>query len=126
MSYGRRTILILHRCPLECRLEYSSKNWSCRIFLRIERDTATGAPLDRVVEYQFGSTITDPSEVENALRRAQRALLRPTLDHRLFLNDQDLSISDPPALSFTSNCVCMHITGPDVPDLFFYDLPGMC
>lgn len=86
----------------------------------------TGAPLDIVMERQFGPIITNSSEVEGVLRRAQRALLRPTLDYKLFLNDQDLNISDPPALSFTSNCVCMHITGPDVPDLYFYDLPGMC
>ncbi|KAF8524910.1 P-loop containing nucleoside triphosphate hydrolase protein, partial [Hysterangium stoloniferum] len=112
------------RCPLECRLEYSTKNWSCRVFLRFERDTQ-GNALEKVQEYEFGPVITDKSEVAAILRRAQRAILRPALDHNLFLQDKDLAIKECPPLSFSSNCVCMRITGPDVPDLYFFDLPGV-
>ncbi|KAF8589012.1 hypothetical protein K439DRAFT_1333756 [Ramaria rubella] len=112
------------RCPLECRLEYSTDAWSCRIFLRFERDVF-GNPLENVVEHDFGPLLTDKNAVEAVLRRAQRAILRPGLDHTLFLRDKDLAIKEPPSLSFSSNCVCMRITGPDVPDLYFYDLPGV-
>ena len=108
---------------MECRLEYSTSRWSCRVFLRIERD-ALGNPLDRVDERDFGPLLTDKSAVEPLLRRAQRAILRPTLDHKLFLRDRDLTITEAPPQSFSHNCVCMRIRGPDVPDLYFYDLPG--
>ena len=116
--------LLSPRCPLECRLEYSTSGWSCRVFLRFERD-ALGNPLENVVERDFGPILTDKGAVEAVLRRAQRAILRPALDHKLFLRDRDLGIKEHPSLSFSSNCVCMRITGPDVPDLYFYDLPGM-
>jgi hypothetical protein len=112
------------RCPLECRLEYTTNDWSCQVFLRFERD-ALGDPLENVVEHDFGPILTDKNAVEAVLRRAQRAILRPSLDHKLFLGDRDLKIKDHPSLSFSSNCVCMRITGPDVPDLYFYDLPGL-
>jgi len=111
------------RCPLECRLEYSPDKWSCRVFLRFERGSE-GEALEQVKEIDFGGIITDKTEVEVRLRRAQRAILRPSLESELFLRDEDLSIKEPPPLSFSSNCVCMRITGPDVPDLYFFDLPG--
>lgn len=94
------------------------------MFLRFERDALDNA-LENVVEHDFGPILTEKTAVESVLRRAQRAILRPALDHKLFLRDRDLSIKEHPALSFSSNCVCMRITGPDVPDLYFYDLPGV-
>ncbi|KIJ25994.1 hypothetical protein M422DRAFT_192801, partial [Sphaerobolus stellatus SS14] len=112
------------RCPLECRLEYSPEKWSCQVFLRFECDT-DGRPLDQVKEINFGPIITDKSGVELRLRRAQRAILRPSLESELFLRDDDLAIIEPPPLSFSRNCVCMRIMGPEVPDLYFFDLPGV-
>lgn len=109
---------------MECRLEYSTDHWSCRVFLRFERD-ALGNSLENIVEHDFGPLITDRAAVEAVLRRAQRAILRPTLDHKLFLRDKDLNYREPAPLSFSSNCVCVRIRGPDVPDLYFYDLPGV-
>ncbi|EJD36453.1 hypothetical protein AURDEDRAFT_174504 [Auricularia subglabra TFB-10046 SS5] len=107
------------RCPMECRLEFAaSSKWTCRVSLRI-RDG------DSLQEYPFGPDLTDPDEVENRLRQAQRALLRPTLQHDAFLDDSDLQIRAGNAMSFTDDCVCVHIRGPDVTDLHFYDLPGI-
>ena len=61
------------RCPLECRPEYSTSSWSWRVFLRFERD-ALGSPIGKRL-------LSIKGAVEAVLSRAQRATLRPTLDH---------------------------------------------
>ncbi|KZS95232.1 hypothetical protein SISNIDRAFT_484101 [Sistotremastrum niveocremeum HHB9708] len=111
------------RCPMECRLGRAPQ-WSCDIHLRLAFDT-NGVPLKEVNEVTFGSTLFDPADVEKQLRRAQRAILRPDIDLQNFLNDDDLTIAGKKPLSFSHNCVCLRVTGPKIPDLFFYDLPGI-
>jgi hypothetical protein len=76
-------------------------------------------------EVPFGPTLYNKREVEQVLRRAQRAILRPTLDASVFLDDSDLNVPGHPALTFSANCVCIRVAGPEVPDLYFYDLPGV-
>jgi hypothetical protein len=108
---------------MECRLQ-NAPAWSCTIVLRFLEDSS-GRPLDQMREVPFGPTLYDKAEVEKVLRRAQRAILRPTLIHpSVFLNDSDLTTSGHPALTFSANCVCLRVAGPEVPDLYFYDLPG--
>ncbi|KAG8958379.1 hypothetical protein FRC03_009190 [Tulasnella sp. 419] len=111
------------RCPMECRLQHAEK-WSCKISLRFHVDSE-GRSLDDVHEKTFGPTIYDKNEVAKVLRRAQRAILRPMLDHNLFLDDSDLGTPGFPPQSFSANTVCIKVAGPDVPDLYFYDLPGI-
>ncbi|KAG8898577.1 hypothetical protein FRB99_007343 [Tulasnella sp. 403] len=104
--------------------------------LSLPRDTGTctrlrfhvdssGRPLMDIREVAFGDTLYDKREVVRMIRRAQRAILRPTLDASVFLDDSDLGVLGHPAQSFSANCVCIHVTGPQVPDLYFYDLPGI-
>ncbi|KAG8960370.1 hypothetical protein FRC03_006609 [Tulasnella sp. 419] len=107
------------RCPMECRLEKANK-WSCKITLRFW-DELTGTLRS---ECPFGGTIYDKGEVEPMLRRAQRAVLRTGTAVNLFLNDDDLKIPGN-IMSFTKNCVSIRVSGPDVPELLFYDLPGL-
>ncbi|KAG9014026.1 hypothetical protein FRB94_000223 [Tulasnella sp. JGI-2019a] len=111
------------RCPTECRLKYGP-SWACTVTLRFHVDTE-GKPLQEVREVAFSPTLTDKDEVEKILRRAQRAILRSTLDPTLFLNDEDLRITGHPAQTFSQNCICIRVSGPQVPDLYFYDLPGI-
>ncbi|KAG8898578.1 hypothetical protein FRB99_007344 [Tulasnella sp. 403] len=111
------------RCPMECKLQQGPL-WSCSIMLRFHVDSA-GRPLMDIREVVFGDTLYDKREVVRMIRRAQRAILRPTLDASVFLDDSDLDVAGHPAQSFSANCVCMHVTGPQVPDLYFYDLPGI-
>ncbi|KZV86782.1 hypothetical protein EXIGLDRAFT_680607 [Exidia glandulosa HHB12029] len=108
------------RCPMECRLEYNdSAPWTCRVSLRIQDG-------DSAEEVPFGDVLTNPDDVERRIRQAQRALLRPSLEAHTFLDDSDLNLrGGGDTLSFTDNCVCVHIRGPDVTDLHFYDLPGI-
>ena len=108
---------------MECRLQ-SAPSWSCDIILRFHFD-ASGVPLAEPKDYKFGDTIFDPNQVEDKLRRAQSAILNPGVDHACFLQEtiQDVgSLKD--GLSFSYNVVCLRVSGPNVPDLYFYDLPG--
>lgn len=74
----------------------------------------------------FGSVITDKSHVEERIRRAQRAILNPSTTPDTFLSGPD---GEPdgrrPELSFSKNCVCLELSGPDLADLSFCDLPGI-
>ena len=71
----------------------------------------------------FGDTIYDQSQVEERIRRAQKAILNPSRSSKDFLNneEEDDLISE---LSFSTNCVSLQISGPEVADLSFCDLPG--
>ena len=70
----------------------------------------------------FGDTIYDQSQVEERIRQAQKAILNPSKSSKDFLNnEEDDLISE---LSFSTNCVSLQISGPEVADLSFCDLPG--
>jgi len=107
---------------MEVRLEHDPKEpWTCTVSLRIR--SSSGQQRD----VSFGDVLTNPDDVEQRLRRAQRAVLRPDLNPKLFLDDSDRAFegnNSQAPLAFTDNCVCIHIRGPEVTDLHFYDLPG--
>lgn len=107
---------------MECRLQQASL-WSCKIKLRFQY-SALGQPLNDMREVDFGDILYDKRQVGQMLRRAQRAILRPTLNPADFLDDTDLEKDGHPPLTFSKNCVCINVSGPNVPDLYFYDLPG--
>ena len=71
----------------------------------------------------FGPLIEDKEFVEERIRRAQRAILNPSDSFEVFLSGPD---EDPPhrELTFSKNCVSLDISGPDLTDLSFCDLPG--
>ena len=71
----------------------------------------------------FGPVIEDKQFVEERIRRAQRAILSPSENHETFLSGPD---EDPThrELTFSKNCVSLDISGPDLTDLSFCDLPG--
>ncbi|KAF8623386.1 hypothetical protein AX17_007424 [Amanita inopinata Kibby_2008] len=111
------------RCPTECRLSQMNKPWQCIVSLRFITD-AHGQPLGQARNEIFGPVITKKSEVEERIRRAQRAVLNPSKPRRDFLDGEDADIFGP-ELSFSNNCVSLQISGPDVADLSFCDLPGL-
>jgi hypothetical protein len=69
----------------------------------------------------FGDTILDKAEVEDRIRRAQRAILCPTKAAHTFLTEDD---SGPTEISFSTNYISLQISGPEIADLSFVDLPG--
>lgn len=82
-------------------------------------------------ENTFGTPLTDPENVELAIRRAQLALLNPSVNALRFLtyNIPDKDVEKPLGsvgqLSFSKNVVVVEISGANVPDLTLIDLPGI-
>ncbi|GBE86763.1 P-loop containing nucleoside triphosphate hydrolase protein [Sparassis latifolia] len=119
------------RCPMECRLSSSSGSWFCQISIRWEFND-DGRRKDEVHEVPFGQLITDKNKVELMLRRAQAAVLNPTIPCSRFLTmsadelKEDFAANGLKAsLPFSKNVVCIDLTGPELTDLSFVDLPGI-
>ncbi|KAI0753564.1 P-loop containing nucleoside triphosphate hydrolase protein [Daedaleopsis nitida] len=108
------------RCPTECRLAYSAEPWKCIVSLRYLTDR-DGRPLGVPRNEPFGDVIFDKDEVEDRIRRAQRAILNPSTEADFFLTDE----TDLHELTFSTNIVSLQISGEDVQDLSFCDLPGL-
>ncbi|KAI0042654.1 hypothetical protein FA95DRAFT_1525197 [Auriscalpium vulgare] len=113
------------RCPIECRLMKSDEPWTCRVSLRF----ATDSDLRRqggATSVPFGEPIMEAhkDEIEDRVRRAQRAVLTPSVPLEDFVDKNEAYF---PAIerSFTENIVCLEISGSDVADLAFVDLPGL-
>ncbi|KAH7908274.1 P-loop containing nucleoside triphosphate hydrolase protein [Hygrophoropsis aurantiaca] len=116
-----RAIGTCTRCPTECKLSFSEEPWRCVVKLLITTD-ADGKPRD-VYNEPFGPEITDKAEVEERIRRAQRAILNPNTKPRQYLEDDETDRRT--QVSFSKNRVTLEISGPDVADLSFIDLPGL-
>jgi hypothetical protein len=115
-------LLGLRRCPTECKLSYSPDKWKCLVTLRFIED-GQGQNIGQAKTVPFGEPILEKSQVEERIRRAQRAILNPSTDHVHFLEGLDV---DPPRReqTFSRNCVSLQISGSEVADLSFVDLPG--
>lgn len=72
----------------------------------------------------FGLVINEKDQVEERIRRAQRAILRPSKSPDEFLSGPDEE-TDVPEFTFSKNCVSLEISGPELTDLSFCDLPGI-
>ncbi|KZT66610.1 hypothetical protein DAEQUDRAFT_695305 [Daedalea quercina L-15889] len=117
------------RCPMECRLSSSSEPWRCQVSIRWEFDQQSKR-CDKVREETFGGIITNKTDVELMLRRAQAAVLNPGVPMAKFLTMSVDSLDDAGAaqakrLAFSRNVVCIDLAGPDLTDLSFVDLPGI-
>ncbi|KAJ7587395.1 hypothetical protein C8J56DRAFT_1081592 [Mycena floridula] len=91
---------------------------------RIRITDLQGQTLGQVRNESFGSVIHDKATVDDRIRRAQRAILNPSIPASKFLSGDD---EDPanPELTFTPSYISLQISGPDVADLSFCDLPGI-
>lgn len=114
-----------YRCPMECTMSSDATSWSCIITLRMGVDNNDRERKPTTVP--FGQTITDRSEVEVWLRRAQTAILNPNVPSSSFYTKTVEELRNMNnALKFSRNVVCVSIKDPDATDLSFYDLPGKC
>ena len=128
------------RCPLEINLVENSETnskWTCKITLitryhheseLLERAMRT-RPLgpwiaqDRADKFVF-ATLTSKAQVEDALYRAQLAILNIGNAH----GDYKLGLTLPQdnlKVKFSPNVIQLDISGPGLPNLSFYDLPGV-
>lgn len=81
-----------------------------------------GIPIP-VRHVSFGDPITSKSLVEDCIRRAQCAILNPSKNPSKYLYED--GISEGNELSFSKNYVSLEISGKDLADLSFVDLPGL-
>ncbi|GAB1525582.1 hypothetical protein RhiTH_008745 [Rhizoctonia solani] len=110
------------RCPIECRLKRSEQAWEATVYLRFE--SGKSGYTGRTKETQFGSQMTDRSDVQERIRRAQLAILNPTIEPSEFLNAESDALY-PSSRSFSQNCVIVVLSGNELSDLNFVDLPGL-
>lgn len=128
------------RCPLEINLVESPETrsqWTCKITLitryyhdndLLERATKI-RPLgpwiaqDRTDKFHF-ATLTSKTQVEDALHRAQLAILNIGNSHEEYKLGLPLP-KDNVKVKFSPNVIQLDISGPDLPNLSFYDLPGV-
>ncbi|KAI0343435.1 hypothetical protein BDW22DRAFT_1170105 [Trametopsis cervina] len=111
------------RCPTECRLSSSNGAWKCVVSLSFTTDKH-GQPLGQARNEIFGDVIFDKSQVEDRLRRAQRAILNPGTAPSKFL-DEAYTDNGTAEVAFSHNSISLQISGQNVADLSFVDLPGM-
>ncbi|KIJ13505.1 hypothetical protein PAXINDRAFT_81017 [Paxillus involutus ATCC 200175] len=109
------------RCPTECKLSHSDSPWKCIVKLHFSTDSKGASIPVRLVP--FGDPITLKSSVEERIRRAQRAILNPSVDPKKYLHGENVSNEN--ELSFSKNYVSLEISGRDLADLSFVDLPGL-
>ena len=120
---------LFNRCPMECRLAHSDGPWQCQVKLRRNEETQDGRATREV---PFGPLLYDKAELEEMLRRAQLAILNPSLPAGDLVDFETKSLAPrekPPGsarqLAFSNDVVCLDLQGPDVTDLAFIDLPGI-
>ena len=113
-----------YRCPTECQLKHSRTPWTCKVSLQLNI-ASDGSPLASPQKIPFGQPITEKSEVTERIRRAQRAILNPSMTSDTFLLGAIPGPDVMNELPFSANRIVLHITGSDVADLNFIDLPGL-
>lgn len=138
------------RCPLHIRVSRNN-DWSCRVWLRkeysyqppngrsiTESDVTDEDPfypwrkLPVSVVHEF-KTMHEKNEIEDVLRWAQIAILNDDKSHKLFvpgsgsiaMNTPISKAADEVTAKFSPNIVALEIKGPELPDLSFYDMPGI-
>jgi hypothetical protein len=61
----------------------------------------------------FQSDLSDLNEIRRVIAEAQESILRGTS-----------AIRGVSARTFSEDCVCVFAKGPNMPNLYFYDIPG--
>lgn len=129
------------RCPTHIRSS-RSHTWECRVSL--QSDYTCGNPADRshhlspwvplgMRQTQHFRTIYDASELTETLRWAQIAILNDGEPYEQYIpGSGHTALESSIAVEmlrvrakFSPNLVALEIKGPDVPELNYYDLPGI-
>ncbi|KAK7679580.1 hypothetical protein QCA50_017290 [Cerrena zonata] len=114
------------RAPIECQLSSSEDPWACTVSVRWEF-SSDGRRLDQVKTIGVQQDIDSMADVELALRRAQHWVLNPSHDLKKIcgLNIEGLKKEYKGTLEFSRNVICLDVSGPDITNLSFVDLPGI-
>ena len=124
------------RCPMELNISESSAPWSCQVTLhkKFIYTTAKSAGatktrplgpwmLQEAEDYPF-ATVTNKKDVADMIYLAQMATLNPRNAPEKYLPGMPKS-NDQHQVKFSPNVVRLDISGPNLPNLSFYDLPGV-
>ncbi|TEY30486.1 hypothetical protein BOTCAL_0867g00010 [Botryotinia calthae] len=131
------------RCPANI-ITKPAETWSCTISLRQkfgyrkpknqikDKEATKSNPFPPWFEQELVTKefirITDKSKLENAMKWAQIALLNHNQDYDQFIPEtgaQFLSDNTTTEAEVTPNVVKVEISGPNLPTLSFFDLPGI-
>ncbi|KAF3400389.1 Interferon-induced GTP-binding protein Mx1 [Talaromyces pinophilus] len=128
------------RCPMEINLSESDQPWKCEVTLSYSYTYSTKGGLRKITKanklgpwYETAEsqdvpflTLHSKNQVQDAIKRAQLAILNPHKDPAEFLPSSSLNIDDATApVKFSPNVVRLDISAPHFPNLAFYDLPGV-
>lgn len=130
------------RCPLQITItsdESTNSSWSCSVTLlkrfdyykpgQLQYEDSRSMPFypwiqrDAPLTIPF-ATVRNKADLERVIRAAQVATLNPSVDPRLYASLTDVA-PGATAVEFSPNLICLEITGPGLPNLTFYDLPGV-
>lgn len=139
---------ICTKCPANIKTS-PSDTWSCKVSLQQYYKYVSPGPrgveskhvtktrpfppwIEQTLEVKMFKTITNKSELEEVIKWAQIALLNHDEDYRLFipgtgrraLGDFQQERESAEA-KFSPNVIFIEISGPGLPALSFYDLPGI-
>lgn len=130
------------RCPTNIRTSEAT-TWRCEVSLQITYDynpKSKSQPFPNWVERQDGGvtkpfkTTEDKDELGDILKWAQIATLNPDKDSSFFIpgtsgHARESLLRNQKGYHeqaiFSPNVISVSITGPRLPDLSFYDLPGL-
>lgn len=128
------------RCPMEINLSESDQPWKCEVTLSYSYTYSTKGGLRKITKsnklgpwYETTEpqdvpflTLHSKNQVQDAIKRAQLAILNPHKDPAEFLPSSSLNIDDATTpVKFSPNVVRLDISAPRFPNLAFYDLPGV-
>lgn len=125
------------RCPLEINLTESNEEdgeWSCNISLvrkyiydsSLSRKALGPWKLQDYPEDLPFAFLTSKDEVVDALERAQLATLNPSSSYEKYKPGSPIvGITKKHQVKFSPNIIRLNISGPGLPNLSFYDLPGV-
>ncbi|KAI1257375.1 hypothetical protein MGN70_000415 [Eutypa lata] len=139
------------RCPIHIRMSSSNgPQWSCTVSLQQDYEFQPRGRMIKITDVtdrnpfppwvqkpnrdnKIFKTIYDPAEIENVLRWAQIAILNPSNNHELYVPGEgniakDIELAEAAnqtEAQFSPNIVALEMKGTDLPDLSFYDLPGV-
>lgn len=130
------------RCPMEINLSESNptKPWTCRILLsrkymydgsrRITKLPKKSQPLGPWIEQdeeeELFAVLKDKSQVPEALKSAQLAILNPGRPSTDYIPGQALQAdANYCQVKFSPNVIRLDISAPNFPNLSFHDLPGV-
>lgn len=127
-----------YRCPFQITTTASKAydaKWSCRITLvrkyAYDPTFKAGRDISKYNRWPEQSdldvcdfkTVYNMDELEDILRRAQLAILNPHVNP-LFYATAKIDLEQKTFVGFSPNTISLQITGPGLPELSFFDLPG--